>query len=217
MVNGVIFDMDGLMFDTERLWDTLWAPCCEKLGLPMPCDAFLAGGRGLAGDNFKKHLAKYYPQVDPQVMMDAVWALSEEVFSRGVPVKPGLRELLDWLEERGVPRIVASSSPRKMILTNLETTGTAKYFDQVICGPEVARSKPDPDIFLEAARRIGVPIGQCLVLEDSFNGVRAGAAAGAVTVMVPDMAQPTEEIRKLYTRKCDSLHEVLALLQAGAL
>ena len=219
MIKAVIFDMDGLMFDTERLWDTLWEPTCRALGLEMPQDleAFFTGGRGLAGVKLNEHIQKFFPQADPQVSVEKIWELAEQRFAQGVPCKPGLAELLETLEEKKLPRIVASSSPRALIQKNLETTGMARYFDQVVCGADVRHSKPAPDIFLEAARRLGVDIRDCLVLEDSFNGVRAGHAAGAVTVMVPDIAQPDEEIRALYNRCCKDLFEVRQLLLDGQL
>lgn len=146
MVKGVIFDMDGLMFDTERLWDTLWEPACAALGLPLPADMekFRAGGRGLAGDNLRRHVAEYIPG-DPQKVLDKIWQLADERFARGVPCKKGLKELLGALEDMGLPRIVASSSPRNMIEMNLQTTGTARYFHDVVSGTEVAHSKPAPD------------------------------------------------------------------------
>ena len=194
MVKGVIFDMDGLMFDTERLWDTLWEPACRELGLPLPPDMqkFTAGGRGLAGENLCR-------------------------FAEGVPCKKGLKELLTALEDLGMPRIVASSSPRNMIEMNLQTTGTARYFHDVVSGTEVAHSKPAPDTFLLAAQKLRLAPEDCLVLEDSFNGIRAGRAAGCVTVMVPDLMQPTEEITRLYDRKCDNLLQVRDLLIEGKL
>lgn len=217
MIQGVIFDMDGLMFDTERMWDRLWIPCCEQLGLPMPTQAFLTEGRGTTGDVLKRNIAKHYPGVDPQHMLDTIWKLADVEFARGVPVKPGLKELLAYLEEQGIPRIVASSSPRNMIQCNLQTSGTMRYFHDMVSGLEIARSKPAPDIFLEAARRLGVEPARCLVLEDSYNGVRAGAAAGMVTVMVPDMLPPTEEMARLYTALCSDLFEVKDLLVQGKL
>jgi HAD superfamily hydrolase (TIGR01509 family) len=219
MIKGVIFDMDGLMFDTERLWDTFWEPACEELGVPMPQDlaTFYASGRGLAGQYLIEHVQKYFPQVDPQKMLDKVWQIGDARFAQGVPCKPGLKELLALLEERGLPRIVASSSPRNMIEQNLQTTGTARYFHDIVCGADVQHSKPAPDIFLEAARRLKLDIHDCLVLEDSFNGVRAGHAAGAVTVMVPDLAQPDEEIRRLYDYCCHDLYEVREMLLQGKL
>ena len=123
MVKAVIFDMDGLMFDTERLWDTLWEPACKELGLPLPPDMakFQAGGRGLAGDNLRRHVAEYIPG-DPQKVLDKVWQLANVRFAQGVPCKPGLKELLSTLEDMAMPRIVASSSPRNMIEMNLQTS-----------------------------------------------------------------------------------------------
>ena len=219
MKKGVIFDMDGLMFDTERLWDTFWEPACEALGVPMPADraAFYASGRGLAGQYLLEHIREYFPMIDPQKMLDKVWQVGDARFAQGVPCKPGLKELLATLEEKGIPRVVASSSPRNMIEQNLQTTGTARYFHDVVCGADVQRSKPAPDIFLEAARRLGLDCRDCVVLEDSFNGVRDGRAGGALTVKVPDLAQPDEEIRQLYDYCCHDLFEVRDLLLAGKL
>ena len=125
--------------------------------------------------------------------------------------------LLTALEDLGMPRIVASSSPRNMIEMNLQTTGTARYFHDVVSGTEVAHSKPAPDTFLLAAQKLRLDPKDCLVLEDSFNGIRAGRAAGCVTVMVPDLMQPTEEITRLYDRKCDDLLQVRDLLIEGKL
>ena len=218
MVKAVIFDMDGLMFDTERLWDTLWEPACKELGLPLPPDMakFQAGGRGLAGDNLRRHVAQYIPG-DPQKVLDKVWQLADERFAQGVPCKPGLKELLSTLEDLGMPRIVASSSPRNMIEMNLQTSDTARYFHDIVCGNEVKLCKPAPDIFLEAARRIKVDIHDCMVLEDSHNGIRAGHASGAETVMVPDLLPVTDEMRSLYDDCCKDLFEVKAKMEQGVL
>ena len=218
MVHGVIFDMDGLMFDTERLWDTFWAPACRDLGLQPPTDPdFFALGRGLAGADTLRHVEKYIPGCDAQRLVEEVWRVGEAALAAGVPCKPGLRELLDWLRAQGIPCAVASSSPREMVERNLQNTGVAPYFAAVVCGADVRRSKPDPQIFLLAAEKLGVPIADCLVLEDSHNGIRAGHASGAVTVMVPDLMPVTDEIRTLYTACCHDLGEVLALLKAGRL
>ena len=214
MVQGVIFDMDGLMFDTERLWDTRWEPTCREMGVEMPADAdaFLASGRGLAGQALADHIRKYFPTVDPQKMLQTAWRLADELFAKGVPCKPGLFELLDVLEERGIPRIVASSSPRSMILQNLSTTGAGRYFAQVVCGADVEHSKPAPDIFLLAASRLGVDIHRCLVLEDSLNGLRAARASGAVSVMVPDLRPYGPEVAPYVDYLKQDLSQVIDLL-----
>ena len=125
-------------------------------------------------------MAEYIPG-DPQKVLDKIWQLADERFARGVPCKKGLKELLAALEDMGLPRIVASSSPRNMIEMNLQTTGTARYFHDVVSGTEVAHSK------------------------------------GCVTVMVPDLMQPMEEIAQLYDRKCEDLLEVRDLLIEGKL
>ena len=215
-VKGVIFDMDGLMFDTERIWDQFWSPCCRKMSLPDPPPEFYSNGRGLAGEHQLQYIAGYYGD-KAEELLHAVWAYGGEQIKKGVPCKPGLKELLSTLEDLGMPRIVASSSPRNMIEMNLQTSGTARYFHDVVSGTEVARSKPAPDTFLLAAEKLHTNPKDCLVLEDSFNGVRAGRAAGCVTVMVPDLMQPTDEIRALYTCCCKDLLEVRVLLLAGKL
>ena len=217
MVKGVIFDMDGLMFDTERLWDTLWEPACAELGLPLPKDMakFQAGGRGLAGENLRRHVAAYIPG-DPQRVLDKVWALADKRFAEGVPCKKGLKELLATLEELGLPRIVASSSPRSMIEMNLKTSGTAKYFDKVVSGTEVAHSKPAPDTFLLAAEKLGLAPADCLVLEDSEAGIQAAHAAGIDVICVPDMKTPAAEFQQMTAAMLKSLDDVQAWLTQPA-
>ena len=215
-VKGVIFDMDGLMFDTERIWDTFWAPCCAHLGLPEPPPEFYSGCRGLASEFLRVYIGRFYGDRADELLKE-VWRYGAEQFEKGVPCKPGLKELLDYLEQIGMPRIVASSSPKDIIERNLRTTGTAKYFDDVVCGYDVKKSKPEPDIFLEAARRLNLDIHDCLVLEDSHNGVRAGHASGAVTVMVPDLMPVTGEMKTIYDFCCKDLYEVRALMEAGTI
>ena len=217
MVKAVIFDMDGLMFDTERLWDTLWEPACKELGLPLPPDMakFQAGGRGLAGDNLRRHVAQYIPG-DPQKVLDKVWQLADERFAQGVPCKPGLKELLSTLEDLGMPRIVASSSPRNMIEMNLQTSGTARYFHDVVSGTEVAHSKPAPDTFLLAAEKLGLAPADCLVLEDSEAGIQAAHAAGIDVICVPDMKTPAAEFQQMTAAVLKSLDDVQAWLAQPA-
>ena len=217
MIQGVIFDMDGLLFDTERVWASLWPVCFEQLGLPLPPFSFYSDGRGMSGKNAEVNIRRYYPQADTTQIIQTIRALSAERFAQGVPVKPGASELLAWLEAQDLPRIVASSSPRRIVELNLRTTGLARYFHSAVCGEDVRRSKPDPEVFLLAAKSLGLDIHSCLVLEDSFNGVRAGHASGAFTIMVPDLAQPTPEIRSLCNRCCQTLFDVKTLLENGGI
>lgn len=217
MVEGVIFDMDGLMFDSERVWGTLWEPAFSRFDLEVP-EGLPNAMRGITGDAALATIERYAQgAVDPQEVFAAFYEIAEQRFAQGSPKKPGLDELLAYLGEVGLPLAVASSSPEAIVRANLEHAGVRGCFAEVVNGSEVAHSKPAPDIFLEAARRLGVEPSRTLVLEDSHAGVRAGAAGGFIVVMVPDIVAPTDEIRRLATHVCDDLHEVRALLERGGL
>lgn len=214
MLQAVIFDMDGLMFDTEGLWAQQWAPALAAFGLeekPGLADA----ARGTTGAVAEGVVRSFYGDaVDPHAVFGEYCRLATERFKEPVPKKPGLDRLLAWLGERGVPCAVASSSSETVVRTNLRNAGIEGLFAAVVPGSAVAHSKPAPDIFLEAARRLGSDPARTLVLEDSFAGVRAGAAGGFATVMVPDLLQPTDEIRALCAAVCGSLREVCDALEA---
>lgn len=217
MLQGVIFDMDGLLLDTERIWDTLWPECCRRMGLPLPPEEFYTGGRGMSGAVYAEYVQGYFPQADAAQLVALFMQLGEERFKQPVPVKKGARELLAYLAEQGIPCAVASSSPHTLIEGNLKNAGLTDRFQVVVSGQDVTRTKPDPAIFLLTAERLGVDIRHCLVLEDSINGVRAGHAAGAVTVMVPDLIPPNDEVAKLYACCCRDLLEVRDRIAQGAL
>ena len=217
MIQGVIFDMDGLMFDTERMWNTFWAPALAEFGLPYK-EGLDNAARGTSGESMRRVLRQFYGEgCDAQGIIDALYRVAEEHFTAPVPKKDGLDELLAWLKEHHIPMAVASSSQRFSILRHLNNWGLAPYFQVIVSGDDVTSAKPSPEIFQIAAARLGTAPARTLVLEDSHNGVRAGAAGGFVTVMVPDLAPASDEIRRLYTTECPSLHEVRQLLEAGAL
>ena len=218
MIRGVIFDMDGLMFDTERVSMQMWSRELGKQGFPYT-EQIGNSIRGRNGDAIRHIMEEAYgPSLDFDAAVQGVRAdMLDRVDTVGVDVKPGLYPLLDWLRERQIPLAVASSSRRLSVEKHCARAGVLDRFQAVICGDQVTHSKPDPEIFLLAAEKLGVKPQECLVLEDSFNGVRAGAAGGFITVMVPDLDQPTPEIDALYTAKADSLQQVLELLQTGAL
>ena len=216
MVEGVIFDMDGLMFDTEPLWTDAWYIVLPEFGIPEVPPALPDAMRGSSGDTAYAIMRSYIGQ---EADAPAIWArMKEEVhkmLERGVVKKPGLDELLAFLAENNVPMAIASSSPQSIIKMDLDHGGVRDYFAYLISGEDVDKPKPDPQVFLVSAERMGVDPAKTLVLEDSLNGVRAGAAGGFITVMVPDMIAPTDEIRALYTRECKDLFEVRDLLASG--
>ena len=216
MIDGVIFDMDGTMFDTERMWATFWEPALAALGLPYR-DGLAEAARGTAGVTTRNVVRQFYgPDCDAEAIVDSLHRVADEVFfSAPVPKKPGLDALLAWLKARHIPMAVASSSRETMIRHNLDVWGLTQDFTAIVSGQHVAHSKPDPEIFLLTAQKLGVEPARCLVLEDSYNGVRAGAAGGFVTVMVPDLVPADAEMKRLYTMECASLWEVLEKLKAG--
>lgn len=217
MIQGVIFDMDGLMFDTERMWASFWRPALAPLGLPYS-EGLDEDVRGTAGDTMRAVLRKHYgPGCDTEAIIESLHAVAEKAFAAPVPKKPGLDELLAYLKGKGVPMAVASSSRENVVRRHLKNGGIEPYFDVVLAGGAVQRSKPAPDIFLLAAEKLGVRPADCLVLEDSYNGVRAGHAGGFVTIMVPDLLPADEEMRRLYTTECVSLHAVRRLLDETGL
>lgn len=217
MIQGVLFDMDGLMFDTEPLWSESWAPALALFGLPFK-EGLDQSARGSAGENLRAVIRSYYgPDCPAEEIIAAFDQIAHEKFLSPVPKKPGLDNLLDWLEARGIPMAVVSSSGEAVIRRNLDNWKMTSRFKAIISGEMVTRSKPDPEAFLLGAKAIGVEPASCLVLEDSHNGVRAGAAGGFVTVMVPDLMPDTPEMQGLYTLKCDNLNQVLDKLKAGEL
>lgn len=209
---AVLFDMDGLMFDTERLSDELWRAVSRRHGVPMtPQDVALLRGRNRESGRaaMRERFGADFPY---EAIVGEVRREEAERLSRQVPLRPGLPELLEALRRGGYPMAVASSTDSAAVLRNLETAGVRPYFSAVIGGDHVTRSKPDPQIFQMAAQALDTPPAQCMVLEDSYNGVRAGAAAGCFTVMVPDMDPPTPEMERLAAAIVPDLTRVIPLL-----
>ncbi len=213
MIQGVIFDMDGLMFDTERMWASFWKPALDALGLPYS-EGLDEDARGTAGETMRAVLRKHYgPDCDTEAILNSLHAVAAQAFKNPVPKKPGLDELLAYLKGKGRPIAVASSSRDDVVRRHLKNGNIEHYFDVILTGDMVQHSKPAPDIFLAAAQQLGVRPSECLVLEDSYNGVRAGHAGGFVTIMVPDLLPADDEMRSLYTTECVSLHAVRRLLE----
>ena len=195
MKQGAIFDMDGLLFDTERLFRESWVEMAKQFG-QVPQPEFPAAVAGTSGEGMRAVIRRYYPAVDAAAFQEGCIARTAEIVREKLPEKPGIREILAFFRERGVKIAVASSSQREMILDNLRRAEIAPYFDAVVSGEEVSRGKPEPDIFLLAAQRLGCAPEDCYVFEDGINGVRAGIAAGCAAVMIPDLFPPTEDIRE---------------------
>lgn len=198
MLKGAIFDMDGLMFDTERVYKESWIILADRYGLIHNPD-FPTAVAGSSGEKMRRIINHYYPEVDAEEFMNACYQRVSDVTAVEVPEKKGLRQILALFKKNGVKMAVASSSRLPNIERNLRTAGISEYFDAVISSndPAVKEGKPAPDVFLYAAERIGISPEECYVFEDSLNGIRAGHAAGATAVMIPDTMQPTDDIRRI--------------------
>ena len=217
MIQGVIFDMDGLMFDTERMWATFWEPALAALGLPYK-EGLAEAERGTAGETSRNIVRSFYGEdCDANAIIDSLHRVADKEFQKPVPKKPGLDELIAYLEAQHIPMVVASSSRMASILRHLNNWHMTDHFQALISGEQFTSSKPDPEIFLTAAKALGTVPAETLVLEDSYNGVRAGARGGFVTVMVPDLAPADDEMRSLYTAECKDLREVKKMLEEGKL
>jgi HAD superfamily hydrolase (TIGR01509 family) len=214
-VDAVIFDMDGLLLNTETLAREALHLAGTGLGLRLE-DEFCASLIGVPVDACRRLLLERYgASVAAEVFFaEVARQLEARIEAGAMQLKTGVLALLAHLEQAGLPRAVATSSARGKALHHLEKAGIARRFDAIVTRDDVARGKPFPDLFLLAARRLGVPPGRCLALEDSHNGVRAAHAAGMPVVMVPDLLAPTSEMHLLCHSVVDDLHDVVALLQA---
>ena len=213
MIEAVLFDMDGLMFDTERMYQKAWLQAGRQMGAPMEPE-IVDRLRGRNREGCARVCREAYGEdFDFDAMRTACRALMARwIEDDGLPVKPGLYELLAELERRGIPAVLATSTTRDSAWSHLQRAKVDRYFLGAVCGDEVSHSKPDPEVFLKAAALAGKDPARCMVLEDSPAGVRAGAAAGCFTVMVPDLTAPDEELKKLADEILPGLRDVIPLL-----
>ena len=206
---AVIFDMDGVIFDSERLYLQCCMEAGEKFGMENVEETCLS----CIGRNTEKTLAIFSKRYGEKVSIDEFWLdatgrFSEKAQGGLLPVKKGARELLVFLKNKNVPVALASSTKYEKVHNELTAADLIQYFDVIVGGDMVTKSKPEPDIFLHAADLLGFAAKDCMIIEDSFNGVKAASASGAFVIMVPDLVQPTDEISKLTNSILPSLIDV---------
>ncbi|WP_213974372.1 HAD family hydrolase [Tepidanaerobacter acetatoxydans] len=210
----IIFDMDGLMFDTERISALAWQKTGEELGFKLDPD-IIAGATGLNANDalpyFKKYLGERFSYSEIQKVKLAYF--NKYIKENGLPVKEGLYELIDFLEDVSIPKAVATSTHRKKAEECLSFANVKDRFDLIVCGDEVLRGKPEPDIFLKAAEELNCLPNECIVLEDSENGLKAALRAKMYPICVPDLRRPSKEVRKLIFKEFSSLIEVKDFLE----
>ena len=213
-VRAVVFDMDGLLFDTETLYRDCMLAAAAARGHEMPVDLYLRMIGLPWGGSFTLLRDHFGEAFDVQAFLDTAKAHFLERRNAELAMKAGVTEVLDALDARGLPRAIATSSSHDSVTHHLEMHRLTGRFHALVAHGDYARGKPAPDPYLTAAERLGVAPEDCLALEDSHNGVRAAAAAGMMTVMVPDLLEPTEEMQTLCVRIARDLHEVRSLLGA---
>ena len=212
-VRGVLFDMDGIVLDTEKLYARFWREAAIHLGYPMTWEQAL-GMRSLSRVAGQAKLESYFGK---GISIEEVRATRIELMERyidehGVEVKGGIYELLDYLDKQGIPRAITTSSPLERVKKYLTPLGLLNRFDRICTGYDVAKGKPEPDIYLYGAACLGLEPENCLAIEDSPAGVLSAYRAGCMTVMVPDMDQPDGETQSRLFAKADSLVDVMELL-----
>ena len=214
MLKGAIFDMDGLLLDTERLYCESWIEAAKEFG-QEPVEAFPRAVCGSSGQKMLDVIGEYYPAVEAEAFRDFCLYRVLDILQREIPEKPGMREILYFFHKHGVKMAVASSTKLATIKDSLGRLGVLPLFDAVVSGQQVKRGKPAPDIFLLAAEKLGCAPEECYVFEDSANGIRAGAAAGCCTIMIPDLIEPDAELCRLADDIYGSLNEVIEAILQG--
>lgn len=214
MIEAIVFDMDGLLFDSERIVQRSWEEAGNQLGLEhMGETIYHTLGMNLAGRNhyFCNTIAKDFP-CEEFAKQARIW-FYKIVNEEGLPMKNGARKLLEYGKANGYRMAIATSSRREYALKNLKAAKIYDFFDAGVFGDMVQHAKPDPEIYLKACDSIGAAPANCIALEDAPAGIRAAYAAGMKPIMIPDLVAPTPEIEALLYETCDTLLGVIGILE----
>lgn len=210
----VIFDMDGLIFDTEKLSYKSWIEAAKKLKVPFTDNIFYK----LLGTNLasitKTLKNEFEENINIEEYINEKRSLYREMIKEGVEKKEGVDDLLEYLKDNNIKRAVATSSKREVALQLLSKAEIVDKFDYILCGDEVEKSKPDPEVFLKVASKIGINSEYCMVLEDSEAGTIAASRAKMTPIIIPDLKEPSKEIENLAYKKLKNLKEVIDVLES---
>lgn len=213
-IEAALFDMDGLLLDTEALYIKAMQAAARRLDLDMPltlCHAMV----GVPGHECNLMIQAFYGEgFSIEAFRGHFSTNIRALLDERIPVKPGAVELLDYLEARGVPCAVATSAGRATAEHHLARAGLLGRFQALATRNDVTHAKPEPDVYLEAARRLGVAPARCIAFEDSNVGLTAAHAAGTMAFFVPDIVAPHPEVRGKAVRVLDDLHEARRILEA---
>ena len=212
-INAVVFDMDGVLLDSEKIWDWAWKKHADELQLnnvESSCNAC----RGCNGEEQKKILHKIYgDNFDAEKFFkNALSYFYQFERENGIPKKYYAKEILDYLKEKKYKLALASSTNREAVERQMKNAGLLDFFDVTICGDEVKESKPNAEIYLKSCMSLGESACNCAAVEDSPNGIRSAFGAKMNCIMVPDRIPCSDEIQKFLWKKIDSLEELKNIL-----
>lgn len=211
---AVVFDMDGVLLDTEKLVLRAWKEVANKYNIPnieIACKECLGMNQTAAYEKFCDRYGRDFPYYDYKKETRELFF--GPYYGEHLPVKPGVVKLLEYLATNNKKMAVASSTRYELVKKELTDAGLIQYFDVLICGDMVTKSKPDPEIFITACNKLGVPVDKTYAVEDSFNGIKSAYAGGLMPIMVPDMVEPTIEIRELTIACFDTVLDIIDYLE----
>ena len=214
-MKAIVFDMDGILLDTERVGDQAWRQAAEEMQF-ADIEAAIEGCRGLNRADTRAFFESHFPNVDYLAFHQRNHEIMAELLADGMPVKPGAYALLDWLREQEWRVALATSTGRESTMHHLESAKMTDYFDQIITGEQVEHGKPDPEIYLKACQALEAAPEQTFAVEDSPNGIQSAAAANLRVIMVPDLIRPNLELRQKVITVQSSLLEVKTFLEKFA-
>lgn len=215
-IKAVIFDLDGTILDTEKLLVKYWCKAANDLGFPIEREHALTL-RSLTHRLVQPLFTEWFGENCDyrEVRALRMKLMQEHIDKYGLDVKEGAVALLEWLGKNGYKRAVATATDIERAGKLLKTAGLYDYFDNVISASMVEWGKPKPDIYIYAAEKLGLDPSECIAVEDSPNGIISASDAGCNTIMVPDLTQPDEEIRKRLFACCDRLDNIIDILNGG--
>lgn len=215
MIRAVLFDMDGTIFDTEKIYRECWTGAAAEVCPDTDIREDIPQFSGMVRSSIEQYFYQKYGMSFPfGALSERRLALIDELLSAGIPLKPGVPEVFDELHRLSVAVALVSSTANDRVRRYLTETGLTDRFDLILGGNDVTHGKPSPEPYLTAAGRLGISPQECVVAEDSASGVRSGFAAGMKVVMVPDLQPCTPELRRMLWRCADTLEALPALIAA---
>lgn len=214
-IKAVIFDMDGVILNTEPLLAKYWCMAAREFGFPMEYEQALtlrSMCEKYASPFLKKTFGESFDYRTVRARRKEL--MNRDIEENGLELKPGIKELLDYIDTTELKAAVATATDMERAERYLKSVGLYERFDKICCGPMVKNGKPDPDLYLFASEQIGISPSECIAIEDSPNGIKSAYGAGMNTIMVPDLSQPDSELEKMLFRKCDSLIEIIGILSS---